>query len=218
MHNMKKFVLFTLLILGTHIANAQVDSTLVQFSGMVLTEEQEQLIPLPFVNVVIKGSNRGTYSNLDGFFTIVGQKGDTVQFSSIGFKQIEYVIPDTLGSNRYSVYQLMTQDTFILPETVIYPWPSREHFRLEFLAMDVESDLQDLADENLAEKALREMVQELPNDGDENADYYLRQQANAQYYQGQIRPLSILNPFAWKRFIDAWKRGDFKSDKDKDKD
>jgi hypothetical protein len=146
----------------------------------------------------------------------VGHKGDTVQFSSIGYKTIDYVIPDTLTDNRYSVYQLMSQDTFLLPETVIYPWPSREHFRLEFLAMDVTDDLQSIADENVAEKALREMVQELPADGNENADYYLRQQANAQYYSGQIRPMNILNPFAWKRFFDAWKRGDFKSDKKKE--
>lgn len=195
---------------------AQTDSSLVQFSGMVLTEENEQLVPLPFVNIAISGTRRGTYSNLDGFFTIVGNKGDTVLFSSIGFAPVSYVIPDTLKDNRYSVYQLMAQDTFILPETVIYPWPSREHFRLEFLAMDVEDDLQSIADENLAEKAMREMIKELPADGNENADYYLRQQANAQYYQGQIRPINILNPFAWKRFIDAWKRGDFKSKKKKE--
>lgn len=205
-----------LLLIGVHWVGAQVDSTLVQFSGMVLTEEDEELIPLPFVNIILEGANRGTYSNLDGFFTIVGKKGDVVTFSSIGFKEVKFLIPDTLQNNRYSVYQMMTQDTFLLPETVIYPWPSREHFRLEFLAMDVNSDLESLAQENLAEKAMREMVRELPADGNENADYYLREQANAQYYNGQIRPINILNPFAWMKFVEAWKRGDFKSKKKKD--
>jgi hypothetical protein len=192
--------------------SSQVDpATLVQFSGMVLTEENEELIPLPFVNIAIAGSNRGTYSNLDGFFTIVGSKGDTVHFTSIGFKNVTYIIPDTLQGNRYSVYQLMSKDTILLPETVIYPWPSREHFRLEFLAMDVSSELESQAEENLAEKALKDMREQLPADGNENADYYLREQANAQYYNGQIRPINVLNPLAWKRFFDAWKRGDFKN-------
>jgi len=216
---MKKYLLLLVgLIAMSQNAYSQADSALVQFSGMVLTEDREELIPLPFVNVVISGTRRGTYSNLDGFFTIVGEPGDTVLFSSIGYAPASYVIPDTLSTNRYSVYQLMRQDTFLLPETVIYPWPSREHFRLEFLAMNIEEDLQSIANENLAEKALRDMAEELPNDGNENADYYLRQQANAQYYQGQIRPLNLLNPFAWKRFFEAWKRGDFKSKKKKDQE
>lgn len=190
---------------------------LVQFSGLVLTEEAGELVPLPFVNISIYGTNRGTYSNLDGFFTIVGAKGDTVNFTSVGYGPVDFVIPDTLQDNRYSVYQLMSQDTILLPETVIYPWPSREHFRLEFLAMDVSSELGNRADENLAEEALKEMREKIPADGNESADAYLRAQANAQYYNGQIRPMNILNPLAWKRFFEAWKRGDFKIETDDDK-
>ena len=200
------------------LAAQEKSNHLVQFSGLVVTEDVEGLVPLPFVNIAIMNSIRGTYSNLDGFFTIVGQKGDTVHFSAIGFKDVKYVIPDTLKDNRYSVYQLMTKDTILLPETVVYPWPSREHFRLEFLAMDVTDDLESIASENLAEKALREMREMLPADGNENADLYLRQQANATYYSGQIRPINILNPFAWKQFIDAWRRGDFKSEKKKQRE
>lgn len=212
---MKKLLTFLLFISAVTTYAQQIPSqeNLVQFSGLVLSEENGELVPLPFVNIALAGTNRGTYSNLDGFFTIVGQKGDTVMFSSIGYKPVSYVIPDTLQSNRYSVYQLMTQDTLLLPETVIYPWPSREHFRLEFLAMDVSSDLENQANENLAEEALKKMREELPADGNESADYYLRAQANAQYYNGQIRPMNILNPMAWKRFFDAWKRGDFKNKK-----
>ncbi len=182
-----------------------------------MTEENNQLIPLPFVNVVVLESNRGTYSNLDGFFSIVAHVGDTVHFSSVGLKDVKYVVPDTMSDSRYSVYQLMTKDTFLLPETVVYPWPSREHFKLEFLAMDVSDELQGRASENLAEKALKEMREVLPADGDESADFYLREQARAQYYNGQYKPINILNIFAWKQFFEAWKRGDFKRKKDKDK-
>jgi hypothetical protein len=51
----------------------------------------------------------------------------------------------------------------------------------------------------------------LPADGREASNYTLRQAAAKTYYQGQTPPMNILNPFAWSEFIQAWKRGDFKS-------
>ena len=110
----------------------------------------------------------------------------------------------------------MTQDTFNLPETVVFPWPSREHFKLEFLAMDVTEDLQERALENLADEVLERQIKELPYDGKENASYYLREQAKANYYIGQAPPMNIFNPIAWKKFFDSWKDGKFKK-KDEDK-
>jgi len=107
----------------------------------------------------------------------------------------------------------MSQDTINLPETIVFPWPSKEHFKLEFLAMNVTSDLQQKANTNLAEEALAKMREEVPNDGRENANYYLRQQAREYYYIGQTPPMNIFNPIAWKGFFDAWKRGDFKKEK-----
>jgi hypothetical protein len=104
----------------------------------------------------------------------------------------------------------MTRDVINLPETVVFPWPSREHFRLEFLAMDVTPELQEMAAENVAEEALQRMRSEVTRDGRENANYYLRRQTNQYYYIGQRPPMNIFSPVAWKQFFDAWKRGDFK--------
>lgn len=189
---------------------------LVQFTGLVLDGSDERLLPVPLTNISIKDKKRGTYTDFDGFFSLVVEKGDEVLFSAVGYKDVRYIIPDTLQDDRYSLVQLMTQDTINLPETVVFPWPSKEHFRLEFLAMDVTSDLEDIAAENLAEKTLEEIRYSVPSDGNENADYYLRQQAKSNYYIGQTPPMNIFNPIAWKQFFDAWKRGDFKK-KDKDK-
>ena len=63
---------------------------------------------------------------------------------------------------------------------------------------------------NLAAKTLRKLQESVIADGDENADFYLRQQSKATYYSGQAPPQNIFNPLQWKNFIDAWKRGDFK--------
>ena len=186
------------------------NTQLVQFSGMVLDGSDEQLYPVPYTNILVKDKGRGTYSDLKGFFSIVVEKGDVIVFSAIGYKTVEYKIPTDLEDDRYSIVQLMTQDAINLPETVVFPWPSRDHFKLEFLAMDVTPELQERAAKNLANEALRRMRNDVSVDGNEHADYYLRQQAREYYYIGQQPPMNIFNPVAWKKFFDSWKNGDFK--------
>ena len=187
----------------------------VQFTGMVLDGTNEELFPVSYTNIYLKDQGRGTYSDLRGYFTIVVERGDTVVFSAIGYKAVEFIIPDSLDSDRYSIVQLMTRDTFNLPETVVFPWPSREHFKIEFLAMDISNELARQAMENLAEDALRRQRNEVAADGNETADFYLRQQSKSYYHIGQAPPMNIFNVVAWKEFFEAWKRGDFKSQDDK---
>lgn len=209
-----KHLLFSFSILfclfGVDQAKAQLSNDLIQFSGMVLDGTDQDLVPVPFTNVLVKGEGRGTYSDFNGFFSLVVKRGDQVEFSAVGYESVRFVIPDSLEENRYSMVQLMTRDTINLPEAVIFPWPSRENFRLEFLAMDVTSEMQKRAVRNLAQESLERMRNEVRRDGNENADYYLRQQASNFYYIGQAPPMNIFNPIAWKNFFDAWKRGDFK--------
>ncbi|MFM8362602.1 MAG: carboxypeptidase-like regulatory domain-containing protein [Haliscomenobacter sp.] len=190
--------------------SAQSDTSLVQLSGLVLDGTTSQLAPVPYARVYIEGSNRGTYSDFKGFFSIVIRKSERVTFSAIGYKTVEFRLPGDLKDDRYSIVQLMTQDTINLPETVVFPWPSRENFRLEFLAMDVTPELQRVAAANLANETLARVQETVKYDGNENADYYLRRQASSYYYYGQSPPMNIFNPIAWKKFFDAWKNGDFK--------
>lgn len=195
------------------LAQNDPDNNLVQFSGMVLDGTDAELIPVPFTNIIVKGKGRGTYSDFNGFFSIVVEKSDTIEFSAVGYKTVLFAIPKYLEDNHYSLVQLMTRDTINLPETVVFPWPSKEHFKLEFLAMDVSSEMQERALRNVANETLQRMRSAVPSDGAEHANYYLRQQARSYYYIGQQPPMNIFNPIAWKQFFDAWKRGDFKKKK-----
>lgn len=208
-----RLLLLSLLAIAAFQLSAQ-EKELVQFSGMVLDGTSDELYPVPYTNILVKDKGRGTYSDLRGFFSIVVEKGDVIIFSAIGYKTVEYRIPNDLEENRYSVVQLMTQDAVNLPETVVFPWPSREHFKLEFLAMDVTPELQQRARENVAEDVLRRMRKEVVADGGENANFYLRQQSREFYHIGQAPPMNIFNPIAWKSFFDAWKQGDFKKKKE----
>ena len=206
------FISLLALFIGSNNLSAQQvkDENLVQFSGMVLDGSTSELIPVPYTNVLIREKGRGTYSDFTGFFSIVVEKGDVIEFTAVGYKTVEYTIPYDLKDNRYSLVQLMTQDTLNLPETVVFPWPSKEHFKLEFLAMDVSSEMEQRALRNVANETLERMRSTVPSDGREHANYYLRQQARSYYYIGQQPPMNIFNPIAWKQFFDAWKAGDFK--------
>lgn len=211
---MKYLLLFCLFIGSLTGLRAQlVDQNgedLVQFSGMVLDGTNSQLYPVPYATVLIKNDGRGTYANLEGFFSIVTHKGDSIIFSALGYDNAVYVVPDTLQDDKYSIVQLLTKNNIDLPTAVVFPWPSRDHFKLEFLAMDVTNELQTIATQNLSADKLEALQQTVPRSGAENGSYYLRQQARQTYYIGQRPPMNIFSPIAWKQFFDGWKRGDFK--------
>lgn len=196
---------------GTPAANQGKQA--VQFSGLVLDGSTNRLYPVPYANIYIPGTTRGTFSDLKGFFSLVVEKGEKVTFSAIGYKAITITIPDTLSQDRYSLVQLMSSDTINLPETVVFPWPSREHFKSEFLAMDVTQEMQERALANVAQEVLEKGRSLVRTDGNEHADLYLRQQSRQYYHYGQMRPMQIFSPTAWSEFFNAWKRGDFKKKK-----
>ncbi|MEO6132018.1 MAG: carboxypeptidase-like regulatory domain-containing protein [Saprospiraceae bacterium] len=198
----------------TVIAQTKMDSVHVaQISGKVIADQNNNPVGIPYAVVAVQGTHRGTFTDFNGFFSIVVRNGETLVFQVLGYKNAYYHVPDTLSRDRYTLFQIMTTDTFLLPEAVIYPWPDPDYFIPQFLAMDVHDDLEDIAAENLSEKSMDQLRANLPSDGVENTSYYLKQQARNYYYVGQVRPVQILNAFAWKEFIQAWKRGDFKKKK-----
>lgn len=205
-------VLFTIALLGSlmfvQAQNPTDDKKLVQFSGMVLTSDS--LMVMPYVSIYIPGTSRGTVSDLNGFFSFVAHKGDTVVFSSLGYKTSKFYIPDTLKSHKYSMVKLMTSDTFYLDEAVIRPLPTREMFDYYFVKTEVPDDALEIARKNLDREQMKEYREKMGMDGGENQRYYLQQQAQKFYYAGQIPPMNIFSPIAWAKFFEAWQRGDFK--------
>ena len=185
--------------------------SVVQFAGYVVTEgEDGDVIPLPYTNIAVMGTSRGTSSDMDGYFSIVALKGETLRFTRIGFKDVDYTIPDTLSGSFYSYVQIMSEDSLLLPEAVIFPWPDKDYFKYDFLAIDITDELRSKAQENLAEEVLREARHTVPTDGKEALNLETRNRVTEFQYTGQVKPQNIFSPIAWKQFIDAWRRGDFK--------
>ncbi|WP_223033288.1 carboxypeptidase-like regulatory domain-containing protein [Hanstruepera marina] len=51
------------------------------------TIADENGLPLPGVNIIVKGTSRGTQTDFDGNFKVTAHKGDTLGLSFIGYKE-----------------------------------------------------------------------------------------------------------------------------------
>ncbi|WP_126974167.1 carboxypeptidase-like regulatory domain-containing protein [Gynurincola endophyticus] len=208
---MKRIILF-LLILTPFAASAQFEKfkdSVVQIYGIVMTADS--LEGIPAVTVFIKGQNRGTITNDQGVFSIVALKGDSIEFTSIGFKPKTVRIPPDLEGNYHSMIQLMVTDAQMLAATIIRPRPTREQFERDFVNMEMPDDATEIARKNTDETRRRVLSRGMPMDGTEATNQFMRQGAQKARYTGQAPPQNIFNPFAWNEFIKAWKRGDFKN-------
>lgn len=218
--NMKQFLLYLIITAFPFVLSAQHDddddNRLVQFSGVVVTADS--LRPLPFTHIIIKNTRRGTISDFFGFFSFVAEKGDVVEFTSVGYKPSFYRIPDTLSGTRYSLIQMMQTDTVWLTEAIIYPWPSPDQFKQAFLNTSPPDDDYDRAVKNLELAALKERAESVPMDASMSFRNQINQTTSRLYYAGQLPPNNLLNPLAWSKFIQAWKNGDFRRNKDQSPD
>ncbi len=103
-------MLFTTIIFIGFKTNAQ------SVSGTVSDKD----FPLPGVNIVVKGTQNGTTSDLDGNYTLNKVKtGDVILFSFIGFKSQEVIFKD---QNPLNI--VMVEDTGTLDEVVILGYGS----------------------------------------------------------------------------------------------
>jgi hypothetical protein len=115
--SMLKYRLLFLLLAMSALSFAQQGS--IYFHGKVVKGST------PLYNATIYNVNRvfGTVTDAYGDFAIMVQKNDTIKISSIGYKTVEFIIPDTIDSDRYRVLVNMVEDTVLLKEAVVVPWP-----------------------------------------------------------------------------------------------
>ncbi len=196
-------------MLAVKVVTAQDDvKNIIQINGVTMTADS--LRAVPYVTIGVKGKNRGVESEYTGVFSIVCFKGDTLEFSALGYRSKEFVVPRTLQGQHFALIQLMVQDTFYLPETIIRPLPTKEGFDYAFQHWHIPNDQYEVARKNTDAYLMRVLAYTTPISGSEAQNRTLRQQANDAVYYGQMKPMNILNPIAWGEFFEAWKRGDFR--------
>ena len=198
-----------LMFLGLSQSFAQplIDNDIVEVSGIILTRnERGRIVYVPFATAHVKNTQRGTYANYEGMFSIVIKKGQTVTFSAVGYGDYELKVPEDYSELNYSVTIELQPKDYNMDELVIFPWPDRDNFREEFLAMSPSTaqQLEDLAKDNLDRRKMLEVGNAMTMDGKENAMVYLQNQASSYSYAGQVRPMPIFNPVAWAQLFQQW--------------
>ncbi len=215
---MKKILIIPLLFLltlkgysQTTTDNNQRNEKFIQVSGVVL---DDSLQPIPFVSIMLKGTRSGTVSDYYGFFTIVARPGDEMQFFSVNHKNKIYNLADTLSGRHYSIIQILTKDTILLPTVNVFPWPSKEQFKRAILNLDLTDTDIERAAKNMDNEDVRASIKGGTMDAAANYRVRMQQQYTRLYSAGQgsnnLMSNNLLNPVAWAQFIDAWRKGKLK--------
>ena len=115
-----KLLFFTLLI--TAISFSQNKGTV---TGM-LTDKDANNQSLPFANVLIKGTNLGTNTDIDGKYSIVAAPGNyTIQFSFVGYESVE--VPVTVVANEIvTINQALGSAGYKLEDVIVRAAVNRE--------------------------------------------------------------------------------------------
>lgn len=111
--NLKVVILFLSLLFG-NLAMAQQ----IALSGKVSDEATGE--SLPGVSIVVKGTNNGTVTDMDGNFTLNVNRGEAVQFSYVGYQRQEIVI-----ENQRTLSVAMVSDLAQLEEVVVVAYGTR---------------------------------------------------------------------------------------------
>lgn len=210
-------LLFTLglLALGTDSFAQKNQRKPIQFSGIVL--QKETALPLPFTNMQVKRTYRGSIADYYGFFSFATYTGDTVLFSSIGYKRKQIVVPDTISNNNYTIVILLDKDTIMLPTVEVFPLPTWTVFKEVFVKADIPDDDYERAKKNLALMNLSKYMQEVYPDAQANWGNLVSRQHYNYSYLGMQKPSltstvnnPLLNPIGWIQFFKALQNGDLR--------
>ena len=174
------------------------EKPLIQFSGIIYNADTNAVVP--YVTVINKSNgDRSVTASYQGYFSFVVREGDTIVFSSIGYRKEALVIPSNLLDKKYSVVVRMKALVINLPSVTVLPWTSIDDFNRDFMTMKFADDDLEVARKNVARDKILIMARTLPRDGREQQSLNFQNNhielSNKNMNMRGANPL--LNPFAW---------------------
>ena len=110
-------------------------------------------VPMPGVNIQVKGTTKGATTNFDGDYTINASSGDVLIFSYVGFKKIERTVSATVMNIK------LEEDASSLDEVVVTAFGiKRETRELGYSVTQVKTEDVDLTGQTNALAALQGRV------------------------------------------------------------
>lgn len=203
---MKNLIVLLFVFVGLQ-SFAQQEKPLVQFSGVVYDADSNSVVPYVTIrNVTDNG--KSSSANYKGYFSFVVHEGDSIVFSSVGYKKLELIIPTKVKDKKFTAIIKIKPDNIELPMVTVFPWASVDEFKKEFLSMKFADDDLEIAMKNLSKSSLRELSANLPRDGQE----YRSNSFQSNHYnlsnKNMVQTNPLLNPFAWGALIKQIMDGD----------
>lgn len=177
----------------------------IQFTGVVFDKDSTSVVP--GTHVYIPKAGRGTTTNAYGFFSMPVLEGDSVVFSSVGFKRAYYIVPKHDKESSLRVIVTLEEDISFLEEVEIRPYPTESMFKEALITMELphQKEYANIYQWINSEYMTRGYYG-LASSPNANAQYLLNLQR--QSYTNKYSPPTnqLLNPFAWSQFISSLKR------------
>jgi hypothetical protein len=196
--------------MSLHTTEAQVqrERKVIQLSGIILNADSTDAVP--GVNVYVPRKGRGTSTGRYGYFSLPVLEGDSVVFSFIGLQKQTFKVPDVVPEDKISLILTMQTDEIALAEIEVMPYPSEEEFKRAVLAMNYEAPMSVDTRGNMSPETLLRWAESMPASGNENMRYFRQSQLMQIQDRYGPRPFTLLDPFAWSKFIQSIKRGELK--------
>ncbi|MFC7525441.1 hypothetical protein ACFQRK_15875 [Parapedobacter sp. GCM10030251] len=194
-------ILVVCLAIGLAFSASAQQRKLVQFSGVIHNADTNVIVP--YVTVTNLSYNRQTFTaNHQGYFSFVAHEGDTVLFSSVGYRSTRVVIP-RVAEDKYTAMVNMTAEIKELPVVTPYPWASIDEFNMAFMSLEIADDDIVVAKKNLSPESLAALAAVTPRSAEEIQNFSAMQNhiglTNKAVNQRMANPL--LSPFAWGNLI-----------------
>lgn len=183
-------------------AQAQLERRVYQLSGLIVNKNSQE--PVPYARIRINTSRRGAVSNRDGFYSIPVVKGDTVYFSSLGYRTSRLIFDDYLDEyqgdpNSTYIYAInyLEEDSITLQDIVIFPYNTAAELRTAIIETDVPESIESAnARENLNPKVLDDLMKTMKVDEGERV-MVARQLYYRQHLQRNVAPtIPLFDPVA----------------------
>lgn len=207
----KSILFFNLIITFSFLSSAQI-ADIIQIKGIVVNIRFE---PVSFSHILVKNKKTGTLCDENGKFDFFSEKGDTLQFSCIGYKKSTYFIPTNIQSRIYYLVAILKNDTTVLPEVIILPWKNYKQFSEIFIATKIpESDI-DRAEKNIKLMQYQMLLNDddMPSAPGSAYNLSMQQRNNKLSSIGRTKYSPLLNYVAWAQFLDYLANGKFKREK-----
>ncbi len=178
---------------------------MIQFTGVVFGADSTTVVP--GTHVYIPKSGRGTTTNPYGFFSLPVLEGDSVIFSSVGYKRAYFIVPKHEKESSLRVIIALQDDITFLEEVEIRPYPTESMFKEALITMELPNQ-KEYANiyQWLNAQYMSDAYLEIPASPNANHQYYMQLQRQSYINRYSPPQNQLLNPFAWANFINSLKR------------